>query len=178
MPFLNESESVVLETNNAAYYGGGLSIMAGVVIVYTYLSAPALRVQPNSILCAKAIFDSLLALLIVIEYIPNPSREDLYRLDRWQDCGGKIIAHNGTVLSVQHTWIATFLTQWFFILSLLCFGVISLDLLINSTNPFVNLRKNNVKYGIGVFFLSLITPTFMVMQIDGKTGSGQVIFLN
>jgi len=172
MPVINATESLILDTYGACYYGSALSIIAGLCIVYTYATVPALRVQPNSILCAKAVFDSLLAVMIAIEYVPFVNVTLESDPLQWRDCGGDFYFPDGTTGRSSHGWVATFLTQWFFTLSLLCFGIVALDLMINSTNPFANMRKNNFRYATGIFFVSLIPPTVMVADIGGKVGSG------
>jgi hypothetical protein len=173
MTIVNASRSVVLDTYNTAYAGSALSIASGLFIVYTYLTVPALRVQPNVILVAKAVFDMLTGVMIAIEYVPFVNETVLSNRDYWRDCGGDFFDPvTGALEQNTHSWLATFLTQWFFTLSLLCFGIIALDFMINSTNPFANMRKNNKKYALGVLLLSLIPPTVMVVRIDGKTGAG------
>lgn len=178
MPLINSTESIVLDTYGAGYVGSTLSIIAGLLVVYTYLTVPALRVQPNSILVAKSVFDTLLGVMIVIEYVPYVNITTESDPHNWRDCGADLYDAGGQpIFTTRSGWIATWLTQWFFTLSLLCFGVISLDLLINSTNPFANMRKNNIKYGVGVFLISLLPPTIMVTNINGTSGSGYVFFL-
>ena len=174
MPIINATHSIVLDTYGACYVGSALSIIAGLIIVYTYATVPALRVQPNSILVAKSVFDMLFGVMVIIEYVPvvNVTQEsDPYR---WNDCGGDFFDPDTGQYTThsEHGWVATFLTQWFFTLSLLCFGVVSLDLVINSTNPFANMRKNNRRYAIGVLLFSLIPPSIMVAEIHNKTGAG------
>ena len=173
MTVINATGSVILDTYNAAYYGAALSIFAGLCVVYTYATVPALHVQPNSILVAKSVFDMLLGIMIVIEYVPFVNTTVESNLHSWRDCGGDFYnPETGKLEYNDHSWAATFLTQWFFTLSLLCFGIISLDFLINSSNPFANMRKNNMRYGIGVILLSLLPPSIMVARIDDKTGAG------
>ena len=175
MPIINATLSVILNTYGACYAGSALSIFAGLFVLYTYATVPAMRVQPNSILVAKAVFDMLLGVMIVIEYVPIVNVTLESDMNQWRDCGGDFYnPETGQLEHNDHSWIATFLTQWFFTLSLLCFGIISLDFMINSTNPFANMRKNNMRYALAVFLISLVPPSVMVGRIDGKTGAGCV----